>query len=202
MTRAAWILCSVLLVASGCDDGSSVDAGGGGTDAGGGGTDAGGGGTDAGGGDVEVARCQAASAALAAACPTDGDRTCHVGEYADFCQADARPDLFADALECLLAMSGASGCRTFSDPSGADTCVDAVYDGFSSPDVDAIAARAEAVCSSSPMVVPQRTEPPLFALGTAQLDALQTCLDAAADCDAVGACTEVAAGDIFACYGP
>ncbi|MBX3270477.1 MAG: hypothetical protein KF729_09465 [Sandaracinaceae bacterium] len=205
MIRHALALGLMLGLASGCDDGTpatdagGTDAGGGGSDAGGGGSDAGGGGSDAGGGD-EVERCRAASATLAAACPGDGQRTCHAGAYAGFCHADARPGLFADAIGCLTAMSGASGCRTFSDPSGASACIDAVYAGVTSAAIDAIAARGEAICPSSTPFNAAAAEPPFFALTPAQLATLQACLDAAADCDGARACAEATASPIADCY--
>lgn len=177
---------------AGGNDAAASDTGGGGTDTGG---------TDTGTSDPDVARCQSAAAMLMATCPSDGDRTCQVGAYGSFCQAGAHPGEFADAIDCLRAMSSASGgCRTFSDPSGAATCVQDAYAGVTSSDVDAVVARAQMLCTSTAGAV--TAEPPLYALSASQLSALATCMDAATDCDAANACANTTAGPIAACFGP
>lgn len=184
----------------GTDAGAAMDAGGGDTDAGGMGTDASvDAATTAADGGTEVARCQASSAALAAACPGDGNRTCHAGAYASYCVPGARVDLLADGLDCLLAMSGASGCRTFSDPSGADVCVDGVFAAASDATVTAIVTRITGLCGDD-SIDPVRTEPPLYVLTASQLEALQSCVDAAADCAATEPCSAAFQTPIAACY--
>ncbi len=200
MTRtviALGLATMVPLLACGDPDRMEADAGGGGTDGGSGG-DGGVGGTDGGAGD-DVARCRAAAASLATTCEGDGDRTCHVGAYRDSCSADGRAGLFADGLDCLRAMSSAGSCRTFSDPSGAATCIDAVYAGITSEDIDAVLARVSTVCPAAATQA-ARTEPPLYALTPAQLSTLRSCIEAATDCETAGACTEAIATSILACY--
>jgi len=206
------ISCTLALLLVACsDDTSTSDTGVGDTgtsdtavgdtavgDTGGGDTAAGDtGGGDTGGG-AEVARCEAASAALAATCPTDTERTCHAAALADFCDADARPGLLADGIDCLRESSDDTGCRTFSDPSGAMACVAAVYAGVSDAAVDTLVADTTALCGATTAA---QTDPPLYNLTPAQLAAAQACVDGAADCDAVGACfaTDVQAA-IAACY--
>lgn len=201
MTLRALLACA-LLFSLGCDDGGGTDAGAT-SDGGSSGTDGGAPGADAGppAGDAgpEVGRCQASSAALAAACPDDGRRTCHAGAYAAYCLPESRSERLADALDCLLAMSGASGCRTFSDPSGADACVDMAFDGLTDDDVAAIVGRISVLCGDD-SIHPNRTEPPLWVLTPTQLSTMRACVEAAADCDATASCAEGIQEPIAVCY--
>lgn len=147
----------------------------------------------------ELADCQAAAAAYAALCTSDGDRTCHVAAYASFCSEGASPGLYADALDCLRTNSASNSCRTFSDPSGAAGCVDAVYAGATSAAIDGIMARIVELCGGTPGN-PARTEPPLQARTATELSDLAACLDAATTCDGAGTCAQEAAGPISVCY--
>lgn len=153
--------------------------------------------------DPEVARCQASAVALAAACPDDGNRTCQAGAYASYCHADALPGEFADALDCLVGeSSAASGCRTFSDPSSADTCVAAVYAEVTNAEGDAFIASVIALCPSlAPAPTAATWEPPVYAHTPAQLTEAQACVDDAADCAAAQACLEAGVqAPLATCY--
>ncbi|MBW2460614.1 MAG: hypothetical protein JRH11_03125 [Deltaproteobacteria bacterium] len=138
------------------------------------------------GGDPEVVRCEAASAAFAAVCTDDGGRTCNAMVLGTHCQSDARPGNLADAIDCLRENSSASSCRSFPDPSAAETCVAAAYAGVTSSEVDAAVAAITAHCEF--MTSPLEAAVPLYSLTSAELAAVQACADGAADCDAYMDC--------------
>ena len=156
-------------------------------------------GNDAGAPGADLARCRAAAAAFAGVCTDDGDRVCHVAEYAAFCNETGQPALYAAALDCLRTNSGAGSCRTFSDPSGAGDCVAAVYASASNAMVTSVTARINALCTTA-TVVPHVAEPPLWALSTGQLASAQTCLAAATDCVGTEACFATVQAGLRACY--
>ncbi len=149
---------------------------------------------------TDVAHCRASAAALAATCPDDGGRHCQAAAYASYCNDGASPVLFAQALDCLTAMSSSSGgCRTFSDPSGAGSCVDGVYASTTNAAVDMAITTINGACTTATQS-PTQTEPPLYALTAAQLATFQDCLDAAVDCSAVTACASGFQDPISACF--
>lgn len=145
-----------------------------------------------------VARCLYAAETLGSRCPADPIRACYAEAFATFCADDARPGLFAEAMNCLRAHSSSTDCRTFGDPSGAAECVAAVYEDVESAEVDAAIARIDDLCDP-PVPAASGFDPPLYALSVAQLTSLGTCLDAATDCAAAVGCVRAERAAVVAC---
>src|SRR6185369_10015310 len=106
-------------------------------------------GTDAGstgdsGGSADIARCQTTAAAVTCG---DANRQCAARALTAAC-ATEHADLLADALVCIRDNSDASGCRSFADPSGADTCIRAALaPGVTR--VSAVAMQLATLCTAS-----------------------------------------------------
>ncbi|MGE0791024.1 MAG: hypothetical protein AB7S26_35460 [Sandaracinaceae bacterium] len=196
-------ICAALLL-SGCPDPEpGGDAGpGGGSDAGPGAGDAGpGGGADAGPG-ADAARCHALASSIATACNGQADRTCEWNAVGDYCDTED-PAALADAFQCLLdASTGTGSCRTFSDPSAADVCVQSALTAGVSADEQAIADRVAMFCSESADDALFRSVLPVAALSSATATRLRACVDAALDCTGVQACFASDLAPIVACYAP
>ena len=201
----------VLVLGIGCaDDSSTTDAGGGGradlgsasTDAGQEVADSGAQGTDAAAAG-DVARCTATAAMVATACAGQADRTCEHTQGGMRC-ATERADVLADAYQCLLdASTGTGSCRTFSDPSGASACLQALGSRTM------LTATAEAVVSRIVTLCPEGTTRPqlltggampVIAMSGATLARLDACLGPAATCAAAVACVNTEFASIVACY--
>lgn len=136
----------------------------------------------------DVARCEQAAQDLSTACADDIDdgRPCMSEKYGDYCADAVRPDLFADAIDCLNQHSTIDGCRTFADPSGAADCVDAVYAGFDAPEAEAFISAFSAMGGYADQ--PERFMPPAYVLTSGQLAQAQSCLNISSDIDAAYAC--------------
>jgi hypothetical protein len=210
------VLLLVLVLCSGCADSSSTnDAGVGGradlgsastdagqqvADTGPRATDSGAQGTDAAAAG-DVARCTATAAMVATACAGQADRTCEHIQGGMRC-ATERADVLADAYQCLLDASTGS-CRTFSDPSGASACLQALGSRTM------VTATAEAVVSRILTLCPEGTTRPqlltggvmpVIAMSGATLARLDACLGPAATCAAAVACVNTEFASIVACY--
>lgn len=197
----------VLALGSGCpentpaaDAATMADTGGGGSDTGPAMDDAGTPGEDAPADDA-VARCTATAAMVATACGGQADRTCEHTQGGMRC-ATERADVLADAYQCLLDASMGS-CRTFSDPSAADTCL-ATLAGET-----AITAAGDALVTDILALCTDTTRAqliaggvvPIMALSDATLGRIDACVGAATDCVGVQACFYAEFDSIVACYG-
>jgi hypothetical protein len=136
----------------------------------------------------DVARCEQAAADLTEACrlETSDGRLCMSARYADYCADAPRPDLFADAIDCLNAHSQADACRTFGDPSAAADCVDAVYADEDDAAVDAFIADYAAAGGFADQ--PQRFMPPAYVLTPGQVERAHGCVRAGPDLSGIEAC--------------
>jgi len=104
--------------------------------------------------------------------------------YASFCTDDARPGLFADAIDCLTASSGDGICLGFGNPgSTAASCIESVYSDVEDSAVDVLVAAYNAKCGTS--FVAEGFTPPLYALGREVLESTTTCIEQASDCPTV-----------------
>lgn len=190
------MLAGALCALPGCGDGGSgTSAGGGGSGASAGSGGAGGG---SGGSDAQGA-CEKVLDDAAARC---ADRACLYSGWKALC-AD-RPEAVKASFDCLSE----DDCQTPADPSAAKTCMEKSYaDVASAADV----AIGEAYCKqcvgtidcdgvATPLVLAGM---PVTHLAAADNAALQTCLDAATDCNGAETCVvdllEQAAPALLAC---
>lgn len=136
----------------------------------------------------DVARCEQAAADLTEACrlETSDGRLCMSARYADYCADAPRPDLFADALDCLNAHSDTDACRTFADPSAAADCVDAVYANEDDAAVDAFIADYAAAGGFTDQ--PQRFMPPAYVLTPGQVERAHGCVRVNSSRSEIDAC--------------
>jgi hypothetical protein len=198
-----------LALGTGCPDNTPApdaavvasDTGGGGADTGPATDDTGSPGADAPVVD-DVARCTATAAMVATACAGQADRTCEHTAGGMRC-ATERADVLADAYQCLLdASTGTGSCRTFSDPSGASACLEALGAATTlSSAGEALVTHILATCTDTTRAqVVSGGVIPLMALSDAAVGRLDACVMAAADCGAVSACAFTEFPDIVGCY--
>lgn len=158
---------------------------------------------DGGASPAEIAACHAIAATVAADCNGQADRTCEHTTGAGYCDTE-RADVLAAAYQCLHEHSvGTGSCRTFSDPSGAETCLADVAAAHDVTHATAVATLLHDRCSSSTPVEQyvQRSIVPLMALSDATLDRMEACMTAAADCETAANCYLDEYQVLFACYG-
>lgn len=204
-------LSSLALVAAlgaGCPDNTpaadaavAVDASGGGSDTGSTPDDTGSPGADA-PATSDVARCTSTAAMVATACAGQADRTCEHTQGGMRCTTE-RADVLADAYQCLLdASTGTGSCRTYGDPSGATSCLDTLASETTLTAAGtALVDHIVALCSTLTRTEVIRNAPvPIMALSDATIGRLDTCISAAADCDAAEACVLAEYATIAACY--
>lgn len=157
------------------------------------------GGTATGDAGADVARCQSTAAAVTCG---DTGRQCAARALSTACTTE-RADLLADALACIRDNSDASGCRSFADPSGADTCIHAALQSGAARVID-VAMQLSLICGPSfPATVDEAMygmTPPLPTLSDASLAAITTCVMAAADCTAATACFSSRYPQPYACF--
>lgn len=148
-------------------------------------------------GDVE--RCEAAAAAITCA---DADRQCAGRALGMYC-ATERADVLGNGVECLRDFSDATGCRSFSDRSGADACIRAALEPGAARVLD-LANRIVALCGAGyPSSVDDATyglTPPLPALSDESLAAIDACVVAALSCAAANRCLADRYPAPFACF--
>lgn len=139
---------------------------------------------------------------LTETCAGQVDRTCEHEEARVRCGTE-RADVLEDAYQCLLDASiGTGSCRTFGDPSGASSCLDALVERTPlSPAGEALAADLEALCpGASRARLLGGGAMPIIALSDETIGRLQRCLDGATECSGFGACIEAEYPEIVACH--
>lgn len=149
----------------------------------------------------DIARCEQAAADLAESCrmETSDGRLCMSRRYSDYCADAPRPDLFADALDCLNAHSDIDACRTFADPSAAEDCVDAVYADEDDAAVDAFIDDYAAAGGFADQ--PQRFMPPAYVLTPGQVQRAQSCVDVGGSLTEIEAClAETVQAPLASCF--
>jgi hypothetical protein len=149
----------------------------------------------------DVAECERRVDAIRALCGSDNPtRTCEWTAFRERCS-----DLDARALnagiECLIAESNEStGCRTFSDPANAESCVESALAQYVSPAerelADAISRKVGTISTARLL---SSTEVPFAAILPVDVASLATCTDRAAAEPEVEACFDDYLRSIRAC---
>jgi len=133
----------------------------------------------------DAERCEEAAASYASVCQNDGGRSCRAPLYADFCADSPEAGRYADGLDCLAEFSEDGSCRTFSDPSVARDCLQGL-DFDISDEVQRVSDAIGDACQRSQD--PVEFDPPLPALSSDRLQALEACADQSTSCQAFFDC--------------
>jgi hypothetical protein len=153
-----------------------------------------------------VAACEAAATDMSTRCGGGSDRECEWLAIRDLC-ATERAEVLLEDMACTAAFSsapGGTGCRTFSDPSGAAGCIISAHACFDVTNAAAVAGQVDAafasLCGSSGGASPlHQAAVPFAALSDETLSDLDACLPAA-DCASLRSCVLGEFSTIFACF--
>lgn len=148
-------------------------------------------------------RCAAAARSLANACASRPDPTCAWGALEGLC-ATERADVILAGTDCLIDMNTPGACAAYPEPGGGVACVEIVHDNAGYLSAGEIADRIVGLCSTDGALsdrgtILHRLPVPLAVLGDDRLRSLDSCLDAAFECNGVRTCLSSAIPELDGC---